>query len=92
MTRLRRAFRRRGRVARGNDRVPKDLRASLLEILEHRELELLRVRQTLEAREFSGEVECLGNEALIFAIEEQTDLAERFKVLFLGQLHHVRGI
>ena len=34
MTRLRRAFRRRGRVARGNDRVPKDLRASLLEILE----------------------------------------------------------
>jgi hypothetical protein len=25
---------------------------------------------------------------LIFAIEEETDLAKRFKVVFLGQLHH----
>jgi hypothetical protein len=29
---------------------------------------------------------------LIFAIEEETDLAKRFKVLFLGQLHHSQGI
>jgi hypothetical protein len=92
MTRRRRPLQLRGRCARGIGVGLKHLRASPLDILKHRELELLRMRQTLQARELRGRVQRLRDEALIFAIEEETDLAKRFKVLFLGQLHHSQGI
>jgi hypothetical protein len=81
---------RRGRV-RWRGRLVKDTRAPLLVIGQGRELELLGV-QSLEPRELRSQIERLRDEALIFAIEEEADLAERFKVLFLGQLHHVRRI
>ena len=56
------------------------------------ELELLRMRQALQARHFRGQFQRLGNEPLIFAIEEETDLTERFKIAFLTQLHYPRRI
>jgi hypothetical protein len=68
LTRLRRPLRGRGR---GRGGVLKHLRASLLEILEHVALELLRVWQALQARDFGGQLKSLRDEALIFAIEQK---------------------
>jgi hypothetical protein len=70
----------------------KQLRTSLLQLLERGQLELLRMGQTLEAREFRRQFQRLGDEALIFAIEEQADLTKRFKILFLRQFHHALRI
>jgi hypothetical protein len=45
-----------------------------------------------EARDLRRQFQGLRDEALIFAIEEETDLTKRFKVVFLGQLHHAPRI
>ena len=36
-------------------------------------------------------LEILRDEALVFAIEEETDLAERLDVVFFGEFHHAGG-
>jgi hypothetical protein len=43
---------------------------------------------TPRRRELRRQLEGLGDEALILAIEEQADLAKRLKVAFVGQLDH----
>ena len=55
----------------------KDLRARLLQLVLHREGQLLEVRHAAQARELRGQLQILGDEALVFAIEEETDLAQR---------------
>ena len=70
----------------------KDLGARLLQLVLHREGELLDVRDATQARELRRQLESLGDEPLIFAIEEETDLAKRFDVLFIRQLHHLGRI
>jgi hypothetical protein len=65
----------------------KHLRASLLQIVEDGQLELLGIVAP-QACELRGQFQRLRDEALIFAIEEETNLTKRFKVVFLGQLHH----
>src|SRR5262249_7133773 len=81
-----------GRFAGGPRGGLQQSRAALLEVVEHRQLELLRMWQPLEARALRRQFQSLRDQALIFAVEEETDLAKRFKVLFLGQLHHACGI
>jgi hypothetical protein len=83
---------RRRRVGRRRGGALQQLRTSLLQILKHRQLELLRIRHPLEAGHLRGEFQRLGNQSLIFAIEENTDLTERFKILLFTQLHHASNI
>jgi hypothetical protein len=66
----------------------KDLVARLLQFLQQRQLELLGVRNAAQSREFRRHPAELLNEALIFAIEEETDLPERFEIALVAQLHH----
>jgi hypothetical protein len=73
---------------RGADRTLKDLRARLLKIVLDREGQLLDVGNSAQARELRRQLQVLRNEALIFAIEEETDLAKRVDVVFLAKLHH----
>ena len=68
--------------------VVKHLCPPLLEFLQDGELQLLRISHAAESGDFRREFQRLRDEALIFAIEEETDLAKRFKVVFLGELHH----
>jgi hypothetical protein len=72
--------------------VVKYLRAPLLELFQDRQVQLLGIGDASQAGDFRGQFERLRDEALIFAIEEETDLAKRFKVMLLGQLHHRRRI
>jgi hypothetical protein len=72
--------------------VVKHLRPPLLEFFEHRQLELLGIRHPTQARYLRGQFQLFGDEALILAIEEETDLAKRFTVMFLRQLHHLSRI
>ena len=53
-----------------------------------RSQKLLDVRDAAQACELRRQFEGLGDEALILAIEEETDLAKRLNVAFVGQLHH----
>jgi hypothetical protein len=92
MSGRRRSLRRRRWIACRRGGSLQQLRTSLLEILQDRQVELLGVGHTLEARDFRGQFQGLGNEALIFAIEEETDLTKRFKVLFLRQFDHALRI
>jgi hypothetical protein len=66
----------------------KHLRAPPFELLEDGQLQLRRIGHAAEAGHLRRQFQGLRDEALIFAIEEETDLAKRFKVVFLGQLHH----
>jgi hypothetical protein len=68
--------------------VVKYLRAPVLELFQDRQLELLGIGDATESGDFRGQFKRLRDEALILAIEEETDLAKRVKVMFLGQLHH----
>jgi hypothetical protein len=88
MTGLRRPRRRRRCGRRIRIVVMKHLRTPLLEFLKDRQLELLGIGHAAEASDFRRQFQRLRDEALILAIEEQTNLAKRFKVVFLGQLHH----
>jgi hypothetical protein len=81
-----RAFTRRRRV------VVKQLLPPLLQVLEHGQLELLRVGQPLQPSDLGGQFQGLRDETLIFAIEEETDLTKRLNVLFLRQFDHARRI
>jgi hypothetical protein len=66
----------------------KDLGTSLVQVVLHREGQLLDVRDPAQARELRRQLQVLRNEALIFAIEEETDLAKRVDVVFFAELHH----
>ena len=85
MPRVRRTSRPHSRLRRGTR---EDLRVCLLQFQPRNERELLRVRQPTHAREFRGQVPVLRDETLNFAIEEETNLAERLEVLFLRELYH----
>jgi hypothetical protein len=68
--------------------VVKHLRPALLELSEDRQLELLGIDHAAQTGDFCRQFQRLRDEALILAIEEETDLAKRLKVAFLGELHH----
>jgi hypothetical protein len=70
----------------------KQLRAPPFEFLEDGQLQLRRIGHAAETGDLRRQFQRLRDEALILAIEEETDLAKRFKVVFLGQLHHPPGI
>ena len=84
MSRLRSPRRRRGR----RFFALKNLGACLLEFALHRERQLLDVRDATQPRELRRQLEILRNEALIFAIEEQPDLAKCLDVMFVSELDH----
>ena len=81
-----------GRAGRGarrrRRRAVEDRGARLLQRLLDGERELVDVGESAQARELRGQLEILGDEALIFAIEEETDLAKRLDVAFVRELHH----
>ena len=70
----------------------KDLRARRLEIALHDQVQLLDVALAAQARQLRSQLEVRGDQALIFAIEEETNLPQRFEIAFVGQLHHVSRI
>jgi hypothetical protein len=76
---------RRGR--RSGRRSVENRRAGLLQRLLDGKRQLRDVGQAPQARELGGQLEILGNEALILALEEQA-LPQRIDVAFLGQGHH----
>jgi hypothetical protein len=74
---------------RGGGRRPvEDRRARLLQRLLGGERELLDLGQAPEAREFGRQLEILGDEALILALEQEADLPQGVDVAFLSQGHH----
>jgi hypothetical protein len=85
VTRPRRPWRRRGgRVSGWRER----FRAALLERAEFGERHLFGIRHAAEACEFRRQLHVLGDEALDFAIEEETDLAQRVDITLLRQIDH----
>jgi hypothetical protein len=46
------------------------------------------LRQAPQARELGGQLEILGDEALILTLEQQADLPQGVDVAFLRQRHH----
>jgi len=52
---------------------------------------LLNVRDATQTRELRRQLEILRDQALVFPIEEQTDLAERLDVVFVSELDHGGG-
>jgi hypothetical protein len=66
----------------------KHLCARVLEFLQERQLELLDIRRATQPGELRRQLADFVNEALILAIEEDTDLAQRIEIAFVFQLHH----
>src|SRR5262245_46413708 len=87
MPRLRTPRYRRGRCC-GVGGTLKDLRARLLQVVLDRERQLLDVGDATPARELRGQLQVLRDEALILAIKEETNLAQRFHVVFVAELYH----
>ena len=83
---------RRGRRGRGRRGGRERLAAALLQRAQLGERQLLRVREAAEPRELRGQLQILGDEALVLAIEEQADLAQRVDVALLRQIHHAESI
>lgn len=77
---------RRGRC--GGRRTIENRRTRLLQRLLHDKRELRDLGQPPQPRELGGQLEILGNEALILALEQQADLPQRVDVAFLRQGHH----
>ena len=70
-------------------RAVEDGRPRLLQRLLDGERELGDLGQSAQPRELRGQLEILGDEALILALEEETDLPERLDVAFFSERHHV---
>ena len=68
----------------------KDLGARLLELLPKDEFELFRVGDAAQTRELRGQLQILGDEALILAIEQAADLAQRVDIALVREFHHLR--
>ena len=69
-------------------RAVEDRRARLVERLLHRKRELRDLGESAQPRELRSQLEILGDEALILALEEETDLPERLDVAFVRERHH----
>jgi hypothetical protein len=74
---------RRGRHRGGGRRAGENRRARLLQRALHGKRELLDLRQPAQPRELGGQLEILGDEALILALKQHTDLPQRIDVAFL---------
>ena len=59
-----------------------------LELLENRQLKLLRFRHTLEPRHRHPQTNVFIHEAMVFAIDEKSDLAEGFEIVFVSYANH----
>jgi hypothetical protein len=66
----------------------KHLCARVLKLLQERQLELLDIRRATQPGELRRQLTDFVNEALILAIEEETDLTQRVEIVFVFQLHH----
>jgi hypothetical protein len=66
----------------------KNLVPGVLEIVLEAEGQLLDLGNPTQSRQLRGQLKVLRNQTLIFAIEEDTDLAKRLDVLFISELHH----
>jgi hypothetical protein len=53
------------------------------------ERQLRDLGESAQPRELRGQLEILRDEALILALEEQTDLPECVDIAFLAEGHHV---
>jgi hypothetical protein len=89
MARSRRT-RRRGRRAAGR-RVPV-LRPRLFQGAQLGQRQLFRIGDATEPRELRRQLQRLGQEPLILALEEETDLTQRVDVALLRQIDHVLSI
>ncbi len=85
---LRRTGRRRGRCAGGGQH----LRTTLLERAQFRERELLGIRHAAQPCELRGQLQGLRDEALILAVEEETNLPQGVDIAFLRQVDHALRI
>jgi hypothetical protein len=56
------------------------------------ECELLGIGQSAHARELRGQLQRLGDEAVVFALEEETDLPQGLDIAFLRQINNGCGI
>jgi hypothetical protein len=73
---------------RGGGRPVEDGRTRLLQRLLDGEGELGDLRQSAQPGEFRRQLEILGDEALILALEEEADLAQGVEVAFFAERHH----
>jgi hypothetical protein len=64
----------------------------LLERTHLGERQLLGIGQSTHARELRGQRQRLGDEALVFALEEETDLPQGLDIAFLRQIDHASSI
>ena len=69
-----------------------DLRPCVLQFLRQRQRELLGLRRITHPRRFRGQLTDAIDQALIFEIEEETNLSLRFKIVLLTQQQHRRRI
>ena len=76
------------RRRREGGRSVEDRRPRLLERLLDGERELGDLGQSAQPRELRGQLEILGDEPLILALEEQTDLPECLDIAFVAERHH----
>jgi hypothetical protein len=65
-----------------------DRGTGLLQRLLDREGELSDLGESAQARELRRQLEILGYEPLILALEEETDLPERLDIAFVRERHH----
>lgn len=69
-------------------RAVEDRRPSLLQRLLDGERELGDLGESAQPRELRGQLEILGDEPLMLALEEQTDLPECLDIAFVCERHH----
>jgi hypothetical protein len=60
----------------------------LFELLPQDEFQLFRIGDAAEPRELRSQLQILRDEASIFAIEEEADLAKRVDIALVRELHH----
>ena len=66
------------------DLARKGLGPRLLELLPEDEFQLFGIGDAAQPRELRGQLQILGDEALIFAIEQEADLAQRVDVALVA--------
>ena len=67
-------------------------RTTLLERAQFRERELLGIRHAAQPCELRGQLQGLRDEALILAVEEETNLPQGVDIAFLRQVDHALRI
>ncbi len=66
-------------------------RPGLLQRLRDRQRQLRDLGPPAQARELRRQLQILGDEPLVLALEEPTDLAERLDLAFVSERHHGVG-